>query len=275
MFGHVQANLKDLTPEEKERYQAAYCGLCRTIKERHGQLARMGLSYDLTFLSLLLSSLYEPEEKNEDFRCLVHPGKKRSSIQNEITEYAADMTVALTYYKCLDDWKDDRNLIKSVYAQSLKNHYQEVRKKWPRQCRTIETQLEILGRIEKEKTSNPDAAANCFGHLLEELFVLKQDEWECSLRALGYGLGRYIYFADAVLDYDKDRKHGSYNPMNYIDAVPEDMRPTLEGLLGEASNAFEFLPLVQDASLLRNILYSGIWLTFNNGMEKRRKKNDD
>lgn len=54
MFGFVQANLADLSQEEKERYQGAYCGLCKTIGQRHGHIARLGLSYDLTFLSLLL-----------------------------------------------------------------------------------------------------------------------------------------------------------------------------------------------------------------------------
>lgn len=75
MFGHIQANLADLTEDQKRRYQAAYCGLCRTIGKRHGQLAWMGLSYDLTFLSLLLSSLYEPEENDIYCRCAIHPCK--------------------------------------------------------------------------------------------------------------------------------------------------------------------------------------------------------
>jgi len=78
MFGHVQANLTDLTQQEKDRYQAAYCGLCRTIGERHGQLARMGLSYDLTFLALLLMSLYEPEETSGARACGLHPLRPRS-----------------------------------------------------------------------------------------------------------------------------------------------------------------------------------------------------
>ena len=60
MFGHVQANLDDLPQEEKKRYHAAYCGLCRALGERHGFRARLGLTFDLTFLTLLLSSLYEP-----------------------------------------------------------------------------------------------------------------------------------------------------------------------------------------------------------------------
>ena len=275
MFGHVQANLADLTEEQNSRYRAAYCGLCRTIGTRHGQLARLGLSYDLTFLSLLLSSLYEPEECHTHCRCAIHPCKKHCFVTNAVTEYAADMTVALTYYKCLDDWKDDRNLIRFLYAKCLEKRYEQVKKSWPRQCLAIEKELDVLSRIEQSKSSNPDAAANSFGRLMEELFVLKEDEWEHPLRILGYNLGKYIYFADAVLDFEKDKKKSSYNPLNYIESKPEELRPVLESFLGSASQAFEYLPLVQDVPLLKNILYSGIWLKYNQGMNKRSKKEND
>lgn len=275
MFGHVQANLTDLSEEEKRRYKAAYCGLCHAIGHRHGQLARLGLSYDLTFLSLLLSALYEPEESCKSCRCMIHPCKQHCAVTNETINYAADMTVALTYHKCMDDWKDDRNVFRLTYAKLLEKHYKEVTLLWPRQCMSIEKELGILSDIEQERNTNPDAAVNSFGRLMEELFVIKKDEWEMPLRALGYGMGRYIYLADAVLDYEKDSKRGSYNPLHFIDAKPEELRSTLEGMLGYASGAFEFLPLVQDAALLRNILYSGIWLKYNCGIEKRRKKQHD
>lgn len=275
MFGHVQAHLADLTTEEKERYQGAYCGLCHTIGKRHGFLARLGLSYDLTFLSILLSSLYEPDEQCKNCRCIIHPCKKHRCIRNSCTDYAADMTVALTYYKCLDDWKDDRNLLSFFYAKILEKPYQKVKAQWPRQCQVIETEIEVLSRIEQGKSSSPDAAANSFGRLMAELFVLHDDNWEPYLRTLGFGLGRYIYFADAALDYKKDRRSGNYNPLNYIETKPEEMKQTLTGLLGKASNAFEFLPLVQDEHLLKNVMYSGIWLKYNQGMEKRRKKEND
>ena len=98
MFGHIQANLADLSQEEKERYRSCYCGLCRCIGKRHGFLARLALSYDLTYLSMLLSALYEPEESSESCRCIIHPCKKKSSVTNGCTEYASDMTVALTYH---------------------------------------------------------------------------------------------------------------------------------------------------------------------------------
>ena len=272
MFGHIQANLADLSQEEKERYRSCYCGLCRSIGKRHGFLARLGLSYDLTYLAMLLSALYEPEESCENCRCIIHPCKKKSSVTNGCTEYASDMTVALTYYKCLDDWKDDRNLIRYLYAKILKKSYDRVKKQWPSQCETIERELEVISRIEDGKSTAPDAAANSFGRLMAELFVLKDDNWAPYLRSLGYSLGKYIYLADAAVDYRKDKRSGSYNPLNYIETKPEEMKPMLAGILADASKAFEFLPIIQDAHILKNILYSGIWLKYNQAMEKERKR---
>ena len=272
MFGYVLANLEDLAPEEKERYRAAYCGLCHTLGERYGFQARLGLSFDLTFLTLLLSSLYEPEERQGESWCIVHPCKKHAFFRNRCTDYAADMTIALTYYKCLDDWKDEKKLHKKCYAALIRGAYNRIRKVWPIQCRAIEEEMRVIAEVESAANPQPDAAANAFGRLMASLFVFEKDRWEAQLRSLGYGLGRYIYFADAAVDYFQDEKKGSYNPLRLLEIKPEDIRPVLMMLLGEASQAFEILPLVQDAHLLRNILYSGIWLKYNRGMQAERNQ---
>ena len=109
MFGYLVAAPGELTEEQYMRYRACYCGLCRCIRERHGQAARLSLTYDMTFLTLLLSSLYEPEERGGEDTCLAHPRRARAWWRNEITDYGADLNVALAYLKCLDDWEDDGN----------------------------------------------------------------------------------------------------------------------------------------------------------------------
>lgn len=271
MFGYVQANLSDLSEEEIKRYRAAYCGLCRTLGERHGICSRLSLTYDLTFLTLLLSSLYEPEEKGGECRCLVHPCNKHSYMINKCTEYAADMTVALTYYKCLDDWNDERDFPKKCYASLLKKQYDQVKKDWPEQCESIETCLSELSEIENRNLEDPDAASKCFGRLMEALLLYRKDHWEEQLRVLGRGLGQYIYLADAAVDLEKDKKHGNYNPLKGLSASPRELHSTLQMVLGDASNAFEVLPLVQDVHLLRNILYSGIWIKYNRAITKDKK----
>lgn len=275
MFGYVQANTQDLTPEERERYRAVYCGLCHTLGERYGFSARLGLTYDLTFLAILLSSLYEPTEKSDESRCVVHPCKKHHYVMNRYVEYAADMTVALVYYKCLDDWNDEKRLSRKCYASMLSKAYKKVRAEWPEQCSIIETELGRLSEIEKRKDSSLDAAANSFGRLMAGIFVMEKDHWEPYLYKLGYGLGKYIYIADAAVDLKQDQKRGNYNPLASLNMTPEMLKSILKMMLGEVSQAFEGLPLLQDVNLLRNILYSGIWIKFNIGTQEERKTKEN
>lgn len=272
MFGYVRPNLTDMAEDVQQRYRAHYCGLCHAIGERHGSLARMALTFDLTYLTIFLASLYEPEEASGEGKCIPHPVKKHGWTRSRVTDYAADMTIALTYHKCLDDWQDDRSLPAKGCAAWLKKAYGKVKADWPRQCEAIEKALSDLSEVEKRRDPSPDAAAKCFGALMAELFVMEEDYWSGALRAFGYSLGRYIYMLDAVCDYDKDQKKTGYNPVILMGKRPEDMRDTLELLLGDASAAFERLPLVQDEDILRNILYSGVWQGYNEYLHKKDKK---
>ena len=77
MFGYVNANWKELTDGQKDRFGAVYCGICRRIRIQASNLSRLGLSYDMAFLGLLLMSLYEPEEESGPNACMLHPVKKR------------------------------------------------------------------------------------------------------------------------------------------------------------------------------------------------------
>ncbi|MBE6877630.1 MAG: hypothetical protein E7488_00470 [Ruminococcaceae bacterium] len=268
MFGYVQANLNTLTDDEKARYRQFYCGLCHTLGQRHSDISRFGLTYDMTFLAILLSSLYEPKEEEIDSVCIVHPFRKQRYIKNRYIDYAADMTVALVYFKCEDDWHDDNNIISKSYSTLLSNAYKKVKISWPVQCDIIEKELKNLAEIEKSNDLSPDAAANCFGRLMSGLFVYREDIWSDYLCRLGYGLGRYIYLSDATADLEKDKRKGSYNPLINISENTDDFTPMLKNLLGEASQCFEMLPLIQDENILKNIIYSGIWNKYNHKLGK-------
>lgn len=275
MFGYVRPNLNDLAEADRQRYRSFYCGLCRALGKRHGQLSRMALTFDLTYLTIFLGSLYEPEETSGSGRCVPHPMKEHAWITTSVNDYAADMTIALTYHKCRDDWQDDRNVPAKAFTALLKRHYAAVKARWPRQCKAIEKAMDEQSAIEQRRDEMPDAAPGCFGRLMAALFVMEEDFWAGALAAFGYSLGRYIYMLDAVCDYDKDLKSGSYNPVALMGKQPEDMRETLEMLLGDAAAAFERLPMVQDEEILRNILYSGLWQGYDECLTRRKKKNQN
>ena len=117
MFGYVIANLEGLTQAQKDRYKGCYCGLCRVLKQRHGFSGRLTLTYDMTFLVLLLSALYEADEERGMEVCPAHPLRKHFYWQTRYTEYAADMNVVLAYSNCRDDWQDDGSALKYWEAQ--------------------------------------------------------------------------------------------------------------------------------------------------------------
>ena len=117
MFGYVVVNKPELKFREFDVYRAYYCGLCHSLSKRHGLSGQLTLSYDMTFLVILLSSLYEPEHNVTSKRCVVHPLRRQNIISSEFTDYVADMNVILSYFKCLDDWHDDRSVLKLAYSK--------------------------------------------------------------------------------------------------------------------------------------------------------------
>lgn len=274
MFGYIVGNQAAMEEEEQKRYRSFYCGLCHALGTRHGQTARMSLTYDMTFLILLLSSLYEPEERLSSSRCVIHPVKEQAAIQTRYTEYAADLSVVLTYFKCMDDWKDERKQSRRLYAKALERSCHAVQKKWPRQCTAIQQALTELARLEQSPDAILDDLARAFGRMMGELFVYQEDHWSDTLRSFGDYLGRFIYVMDAALDLDEDRKHGRYNPLAASEQGLDDMEAPLTLLIGTAAGQFERLPLVQDVSLLRNILYSGAWQQYCAERAKRTGKDD-
>lgn len=271
MFGYVMASYEELDQELRRRYTSVYCGICRSIGDNCSQLCRLSLSYDMTFLALTLSALYEPEEQKGANRCLPHPIRKRPWVRSSVMSYCADMNVALAYYSAKDKWLDDRRIDAHALELMLKPYWEQIAGRYPRQCEAITREISALSELEKAGCPNPDLAANCFGRLMEELFVYREDHWEIYLRRMAHALGRYIYLADAVTDLEKDRRRGSYNPFLAMGSQMdfEAMTRLLVLEMAECTRNYEMLPIVQDKSILDNILYSGIWITYR---QKNRKK---
>ena len=119
MFGYVTVNKPEIKFKDFDMYRSFYCGLCRELRERYGIPGQISLTYDMTFVVLLLSGLYEPPTQKGTSRCAVHPLKPQPVRRNEITTYCADMNVILSYYKCMDDWQDEKKLWARIFSWML------------------------------------------------------------------------------------------------------------------------------------------------------------
>ena len=270
MFGYVMANLGELEKPSRKRYSAVYCGICRRIRAQSSQLSRLGLSYDMAFLAILLMSLYEPEETEGKHACVLHPA--RTWTDNEYIRYAADMNVALAYYNALDDYEDEGKMTSKLLCHVFGKELDRIREAYPRQCDAIARLIAELNELEKQNCPNPDEPAGCFGKLMGELLCYREDLWAPALRKMGEALGRYIYLADAAVDYCRDVKKKQYNPFLAM-GMAEDWDAWEQYLvlaMGRCTDAYERLPLVQDKDILDNILYSGVWVEYR---ARQRKKN--
>jgi len=273
MFGYVVANKENLNEERQEYYKACYCGLCRTLGRKFKGLGRLTLNYDMAFLILVLSSIYNNEKTEGEERCVAHPIKAHKYWQNKITEYAADMNIVLAYYNFLDDWEDDSKIISYGEAKFFENDYNKAEKKYPQKCSYIKNQLDELSNIERRGVMNPDIPGKIFGNILGEVFSYNKDEYEEDLRAFGNSLGEFIYIMDAVLDFKKDLKKERYNPL--VGTPTKNFKDILNILMHETVENYKKLPIEQDKDIIENVLYLGVWTQFEIAKMKNKEKNNE
>lgn len=277
MFGYVIANWGELSEQQRRRYHDCYCGLCRQLKADFSSVSRISLNYDMTFLLLLLNSLYEPQEQAGKERCIAHWNKRHAFWCSPATGYCAAMNVELAYFNALDDWHDEHNPARLALSSLLKPGADRAKIRYPRQSSAIRDCLRQLSALEASGRPDPDGAANGFGRLMGELFVWKEDFWAPTLRAMGQALGRFVYMMDAVCDLKSDLAHRRYNPLSGLAAdgkTPADFQDDLTILIGECTAEFEKLPLIQDAELMRNILYSGVWTQYLRTLAKDNRSKE-
>ncbi|MDD2495528.1 MAG: DUF5685 family protein [Tissierellia bacterium] len=260
MFGYVTINKMELKFKEYYSYKGYYCGLCKTLKNKYNNVSRMTLNYDMTFLILLLSSLYEVNNVSYNSRCMVHPVKKQLIIHNEITEYAAGINIILSYFNLKDNWEDEKDGKSFLLSKILKKQFTKASSQLVEKSNNIKLRLQNLSDLEKLNSSDIDAVSNEFGHLMEEIILYKVDVWEETLRKIGFFLGKFIYLLDAYEDMEKDKRNKSYNPFNNlnIDDIDSYAMEALNLNLAFLSEEIEKLPLIQDKGIIDNIVYSGM-----------------
>ena len=279
MFGYVTPLKPELKVREYESFKSYYCGICMHIKDGFGNIPRMSLNYDMTFLGLLLDGLHKEERSFKIQRCIVHPLKKKPMIvNNKALAYAAAMNVSLVYYKLLDDVADDRSMKSKVSSIILSPYKSKFNRNVTIINDIIEENLKKLSYLEVEKRfSSIDEIAHPFSEIVGKILNLYPEEFEGdseeirgNLYELGYSLGKWIYIIDALDDLKEDMEKNKFNPINYL---YNTNNKTYEELMGEirdrmeftifncgytCRNALEKLPIKRNKEILENIISLGM-----------------
>lgn len=274
MFGYVTPCKMEMKIKDYEKFKAYYCGLCNSIKNDFGNLPRLTLNFDMTFLAVLLDSLSEDKYNFIKFKCLIHPLKKRIMINNnKALDYAAFCNVTLAYYKLMDDVYDNKTIKSKVFSIFLKKYLSKPEVTCPDVINYTKEKLLLLNTLE---TNHKDMSIDELSHVFADLigfiisFYYKGTSFKEDLYWLGYNLGKWIYIIDAYDDLEKDIKSNSFNVINSLlntdnldfESFSIVIKPRVDFILASCAEQclkhLNNLPLIKNEAILRNILELGL-----------------
>ncbi len=276
MLGYVMIDKPELKVREYEVYTGYYCGICKSIGRRYGQLPRMALSYDAAFLALMLASLDDTPDAPVQEHCIGHRIRKKTIIRNAAIDYAADVMLILAWYKLLDDARDEGKVYAKVTSAALKGIFKKLQRTHPALCKGIEMHLEALSALEKEKCDSLDMAAEAFSKIMEVIFQegarLLYGEISDTFSSIGYHLGKWVYLIDAVDDIEENLESGAYNPLLYRFSydkntetveqfrarIDETLRFNLFHYLAVISEHINSLDIKKNHGIIDNVIYFGL-----------------
>lgn len=278
MFGYAVADYNRLSPAQRERYRAVYCGLCRRIGTVGRPFERLALTYDLVLLILVLSDVTSTPFREEFVRCGRKPLKRHRILTNGFTDYAAQMNILLAYYKFLDDKADDGKASAGLLGALFRKDAALIAERYPLLSKTILDSLSVIVQAEKENITEPEIPANAFGTLLGAVFSEKPacltssypEKTGQALYAFGFTLGKAIYLMDAAVDLKADLRKRVYNP--FVRSSSDHRMRLIESVLAQCMVAFHTLYPDQNGDIVENILLSGIWSVYQR--RSGQKKND-
>lgn len=297
MFGYITPLKPELKIKDFAKFRSYYCGLCFHLKSNAGNIPRIALNYDMTFLAVLLDSISLTEPTVEIKRCFMHPlEKKPVIINNEALSFSASINIALYYYKIKDDIYDDKDL-KSMLLEKILKPYFKKASSITKINNLIESNLKDLSNFEKNKNFNfIDEIAHPFsdivGIILKECpFKLVNDSEELrnNLYNFGYTLGKWIYLIDAFDDLEDDIKNKKFNPINHLynkenysfnellPLIKERLEFSILNCSYNCNEILKLLPLKRNEDILKNILELGMMDKYlkisNNTCENKKECN--
>lgn len=275
MFGYVRILKSELKVKEYEMYKAVYCSLCRELGKSYGLLSRFTLSYDFTFLALLIMSLQDNCAGVKKGHCVFNPLKQCNYCKDtEAFEIPSAAAMIMLYYKLKDDLADEKGIKKLGYACLLplfSSAHKKAAKKFPYIEKAVFDYTESQNKLESENCTELDRAADPTAKVLSQILMLCSDDdiQKRILERIGYCVGRYIYILDAACDFEDDIKKNSYNVFKengnnteLSENAKEKIKQQLYFCVNEAGKAFELLDIKKYKTILGNIIYLGLEETF-------------
>lgn len=278
MFGYVRPFKSELLVREYDQYKAAYCQLCRALKEHYGRAASFTLSYDCTFYALLMLSTREARLSLHHGRCVMNPLKRCDFLESDEEAYhkAAALSVLLTYHKLRDNLEDDsffKSLGSRLFLPFVSRKARKAAEEYPFLAQEAQKAMDGQRQAE-ENAGGVDVCAEPTANLLAALFrELACDSLQgAALERFGYFLGRWVYLMDAADDLLDDLKEGAFNPFiprlglsGKTELTPQERKAadqacnqTLNATAAQMLLAFNLVELRNFGPILENVVTKGL-----------------
>lgn len=262
MFGYIRPLECELKVREQAEYRGYYCGLCKTIGARYGQIERLALSYDCAFLAALLCAISGGNgfySGNCGPRC--YRGKRPIAARSPELDYAADVNVLLAWYQAADDAADEKSAKGFAARAALRRAYRKAAKAHPALDQEIREHTHRLRSYETEVVASTDEPSDTFGKTLSAVLLnapMLPDGERAAAEWMFYNLGKWVYLIDAWDDRVRDRKSGGYNPFLQEEMSADQAAFLLNITLNEVGKAYDLLTMRHPSGLLDNIIYMGL-----------------
>ena len=280
MFGYVLPDKPNLYMKDYALFRAYYCGLCHATKGESGQLARFSVNYDATFLSLFFHGLHGVKAEVKNKRCVLNPKKRPVIAATPLMKRIARLDLILLGMKLADDKEDGEShpFRRMAFARQVK----KARRKEAELAALADACREAQSREEREGVSL-DGAAEPFAVMMKEVFrALAEEKTTPEIKRIGYLLGKYVYYMDALDDYDEDRKKGRFNAFRrtfgakdyaeLIEAHEEDVRFIIEEIVRGIEEAYKTVDLGENDGVVTNTLWYGLRLRLETLLKKEKGK---
>ncbi len=215
-----------MAPEERLEWTGHVCGLCLTLKNRHGHFSRLTTNYDAALLSALYDAQTLSPQSERLSYCPLRNSFKAKVIasDNPGVRYAASMALMMASSKIKDHILDNETGLRHIRGIAT-----GVADRWMRSARKNAAVLgfdadriehQVHRQIEVEAQKNRDfflyaePTELAVGAAFEHTAVMAdRPENRDALRKMGNMFGRIIYLLDSYEDYASDIEAHKFNAL--------------------------------------------------------------
>ncbi len=280
MFGYITPLLDELTVRQYNYFRSYYCGICKEINYEYGNLPRMCLNYDMTFIGFLLDGLYDENLDITKERCVKHPLSKHAiSKKTNALNYVTDLSILFSSYKLKDNIIDDNSTKSKVFYLALSSSSKKCQKKLVKADSIISKNLSDISIMERSKNfKSLDEISHPFSDIMGSIlrdFPFPIDNDSLAIREnlywLGYFIGKWIYLMDAVDDLKEDMDNSKFNPFvalynkdntldfpSLINNILEEIDLNIITCLTNCADYVKLIPFKKHKDIIENTINLGM-----------------